>query len=111
MKKRIISMLVVALMAVMMISTNVLASSGSGTVTVGYNSRMMQAKTDITRTGKYSYASIKATSVYPTGDYKFDTYINYEYVRNNEFFIQSDASNEKIQTMKDEFLTKYRYLP
>lgn len=74
MKKRIISMLVVALMAVMMISTNVLASSGSGTVTVGYNSKMMQAKTDITRTGKYSFASIKATSVYPTGDYVLDTY-------------------------------------
>lgn len=47
----------------------------------------------------------------PMQEEENDAYINYEYVRNNEFFIQSDASNEKIQTMKDEFLTKYRYLP
>lgn len=39
-----------------------------------------------------------------------DMYINYEYVRNNEFFIQSDASSENIQILKDKLLNKFKYI-
>lgn len=40
-----------------------------------------------------------------------DAYINYEYVRNNEFFIREDISNDKIQIFKDKILSEYMYLP
>lgn len=50
------------------------ASSGSGTVKVVKGSVMTQAKTGITRTGNYNYARVKATSIYPTGNYTTDNY-------------------------------------
>lgn len=63
---QLVSMFLLAVMVLSLNSFSALASSGSGTVRVGTGSRMMQAKTGITRTRKVSYATIKADSVYPT---------------------------------------------
>lgn len=55
-------------------TTMAFASSGSGTVRVSDDGVMIQTVVGATRSGKYSYVSIKARSVYPTEDYAEDTY-------------------------------------
>ncbi|MCI9369676.1 MAG: hypothetical protein HFH65_05045 [Lachnospiraceae bacterium] len=39
---------------------------------------------------------------------EFSTYINYKKVKNNEFFIMSEESNEKVALMKDKLFSKYK---
>lgn len=78
MRKKIVSILGGALLTTMVMlnaTTMAFASSGSGTVKVNDNAVMTQAVVGATRSGNYSYVSIKARSVYPTGDYSEDNYI------------------------------------
>ncbi|MCI9369675.1 MAG: hypothetical protein HFH65_05040 [Lachnospiraceae bacterium] len=78
MKKRIISFfssfLLIAAVLLLNFDLSAFAVEKSGTVTVGKNSIMKQAALAIPRSGRYSYASVRADSVYPVGNYDEDNY-------------------------------------
>ncbi len=74
MKKKIFNGLAMLLMMVMMYSNYSMASSGSGSVTVGTGSIFVTGVSGVSRTTNYSYVQIKANSVYPTGNYDKDNY-------------------------------------
>ncbi|MBO5097737.1 MAG: hypothetical protein J6B96_05415 [Agathobacter sp.] len=91
MKRKIATMLTIVAATLIMISTSAFASSGTGIVKVGLDSRMKQAETDITRTGRYSYVMVGVGSVYPVGTYSEDTY-----TRCKTRIYHSDISNKVI---------------
>ncbi len=74
MKKKISIIMTLALLIVMTISMNSFASSGSGQVRVGMNSVYVTGASGVSRTRNYSYVSVKANSVYPTGTYSQDNF-------------------------------------
>ena len=72
MKKQIIAL---SLLGVMVFSGNVFAyDTGTGTVKVPKESKLVVAKTGIKRTGAYNYVMTKANSVYPTTEGATDNY-------------------------------------
>ncbi len=108
MKKKVLSMLSVVMLLVMVFSLNSFASSGEGSVIVGKNSAMTQAKTGITRTRKYSYVEVTAQSVCPVGEYDEDTY---KYCKTRLYHNTIDnraiSDNVKIKESKLNSITIY----
>ena len=82
-------------MIVMVFSMQVMASSGSGSFTVPVGSRFFVAKSDISRTGSYSYIKVKAESVIPTSEGVSDTYTK---CKAKLFLNGSVRSDEKVLT-------------
>ncbi len=79
MRKRFISFFsgLVLMMMVLLLNSGFFAfaiDEGRGTVAVGYNSVMTQAKAGIKRTRDFSYASVAVSSVYPVNTYSEDNY-------------------------------------
>lgn len=73
MKNRIIQMIATLLLCFMIFSPVCSAGAVTGTIRVPKNCIMTSAG-EATRTTKYSYVSVKANSVYPTGEYDKDKF-------------------------------------
>ena len=73
MKNRIIQMIATLLLCFMIFSPVCSAGAVTGTIRVPKNCIMTSAG-EATRTTKYGYVSVKANSVYPTGEYKKDNF-------------------------------------
>lgn len=74
MKKKFINGIAMLLIMVLMYSNYVMASSGTGFVTVPAGCILVTGAYDVPRTTNYSYVQVKANSVYPTGNYDEDTF-------------------------------------
>lgn len=55
----------------------------------------------------FCYEKMKNTPQKPNNDYS--SYVNWETVANNEFFIMSDESSKQIDLFKDKLFAKYAY--
>lgn len=74
MKAKIINACSIILIFIMMYSSFAMASSGTGSVTVGTGSIYVTGAYGVTRTTNYDYVLVKANSVYPTGNYTTDNF-------------------------------------
>lgn len=72
MKQRVMNTLICICVVISMFSINVIASSGSGNITVPQNGHHVLAVNGATRTTDYSYVNVKADAVTPVPPYRSD---------------------------------------
>ncbi len=76
--KKFISAVAAVVLGVMVLTINAVmvtpAAIGTGSVRVPTGLQMVKAENDIDRSLFYSYISVSASAVYPTGNYTEDTY-------------------------------------
>lgn len=89
MKKFWAGMCAIVMLCAMAMSLNVMASSGSGTVRVPTYSVYKSAVDNATRTGSYSYVTVRVDRVYPTGS-GTDNYSLCKTVLYNQNYMMSD---------------------